>query len=86
MTTMTSREFNRDSGAAKRAAADGPVLITDRGEPAHVLMTFRDYRRLTGAPTIGDLIGMRPTGDPEVDGADLDTPKVTLGLRPADLD
>lgn len=48
MTTMTSREFNQDAGRAKRAAMDGPVFITDRGEPAHVLLTIDDYKKLAG--------------------------------------
>ena len=46
MTTMTSREFNQDAGRAKRAALDGPVFITDRGKPAHVLLTIEDYQKL----------------------------------------
>ena len=50
MTTMTSREFNQDAGRAKRAALDGPVFITDRGKPAHVLLTIDDYKKLTGSP------------------------------------
>ena len=37
-TTFTSREFNRDVSAAKRAAANGPVIVTDRGQPAYVLL------------------------------------------------
>jgi prevent-host-death family protein len=45
--TLTSRQFNQDTSRAKRAAADGPVFITDRGAPAHVLMTIEEYRRLT---------------------------------------
>lgn len=45
-TTITSREFNRDAGGAKRATANGPVFITDRGRPAHVLLSIEDYRRL----------------------------------------
>jgi prevent-host-death family protein len=48
MTTMTSREFNQDASRAKRAAMDGPVFITDRGEPAHVLLTIEDYKKLAG--------------------------------------
>ena len=48
MITMTSREFNQDASRAKRAAMDGPVFITDRGEPAHVLLTIDDYRKLAG--------------------------------------
>lgn len=47
-TTLTSRQFNQDTSGAKRAAAGGPVFITDRGTPAHVLMTIEEYRRLQG--------------------------------------
>jgi prevent-host-death family protein len=47
-TTLTSREFNQDTSRAKKAARRGPVFITDRGRPAHVLLTIEDYRRLTG--------------------------------------
>lgn len=47
-TTFTSREFNRDVSAAKRAAANGPVIVTDRGQPAYVLLRIDDYRRLAG--------------------------------------
>ena len=85
MTTITSQQFNRDSGRAKRAAADGTVIVTDRGRPAHVLMTFEDYRRLTGGPTIGERIGMQPTNT-VLDEAELDPPRAVLGFRPADLD
>ena len=47
-TTFTSREFNRDVSAAKRAAANGPVIVTDRGQPAYVLLGIDDYRRPAG--------------------------------------
>lgn len=46
MATLTSREFNQDVARAKRAANDGPVIITDRGRPAYVLMRHEAYRRL----------------------------------------
>lgn len=46
MTTMSAREFNQDVSAAKREAAQGPVMITDRGEPAFVLLSIEEYRRL----------------------------------------
>lgn len=45
MTILTAREFNRDVSAAKRAANRGPVVITDRGEPAYVLLSIDEYRR-----------------------------------------
>lgn len=48
ITTLTSRELNHDLGQAKRAARMGPVVITDRGKPAHVLLSYADYQRLTG--------------------------------------
>jgi prevent-host-death family protein len=48
MTTINSRTFNQDASGAKRAAQEGPVFITDRGKPAHVLLSIEDYRRLTG--------------------------------------
>jgi prevent-host-death family protein len=48
VTTLTSREFNQDTSRAKKAARQGPVFITDRGRPAHVLLTIEDYRRLAG--------------------------------------
>ena len=46
--TFSSRDFTRDVGAAKRAAADGPVFITDRGRPAFALLTIEDYYKITG--------------------------------------
>ncbi len=48
VTTISSRTFNQDASGAKRAALDGPVFITDRGRPAHVLLSIEAYRRLTG--------------------------------------
>ncbi|MCP3424783.1 type II toxin-antitoxin system Phd/YefM family antitoxin [Rothia sp. AR01] len=44
---MSARELNRDVSAAKRAAASGPVVITDRGEPAYVLLSIEEFHRLT---------------------------------------
>lgn len=59
MTTMTSREFNRDVSAAKRAAERGPVTITDHGRRAHVLLTAQEYDELTGArELVGDRLRM----------------------------
>ncbi|MFE3545159.1 type II toxin-antitoxin system prevent-host-death family antitoxin [Nocardia sp. NPDC059177] len=46
MSTMSARELNRDVSAAKRAALQGPVVITDRGEEAFVLLSIEEYRRL----------------------------------------
>ena len=46
MKTISSREFNQDTSSAKRAAHKGPVFITDRGRPAHVLLSIEEYRKL----------------------------------------
>ena len=60
--TLTSREFNQDTGGAKKAAEAGPVYITDRGRPSHVLLTFADYQRLSAnQPGIIDMLS-QPTG------------------------
>ena len=46
MTTISSRAFNQDVSGAKRAADQGPVVITDRGVPAYVLLTHDAYGKL----------------------------------------
>ena len=51
---MSARDFNRDVSAAKRAADHGPVVITDRGRAAYVLLSADDYEELTGKRTIVD--------------------------------
>lgn len=64
ITKLSSREFNQDTSKAKRAAKRGPVFITDRGRPSHVLLTVEEYERITnGRKTIGDLLGMREAGE-----------------------
>lgn len=80
--TISSREFNQDIGQAKRAAEDGPVVITDRGEPAFVLMRFDAYRRLAGqAPRIRDLLDQ-----PGVEDIPFEPPRFGTGLfRAPDL-
>ncbi len=79
ITTFSSREFNQDTSGAKRAASQGPVFITDRGKPAHVLLTFEQYQRLTSGPrNIVDLLGM---SEPVA----FDPPKAGSLSRPLDL-
>jgi prevent-host-death family protein len=81
-TTLSSREFNQDTGRAKSAARRGPVVITDRGRPSHVLLTFDDYQRLIGREgSILDLLG----SPPGVEDAELDLAPLRDAARPADL-
>ena len=49
--TFSSRDFTRDVSAAKRAALEGPVFITDRGRPAYALLKIEEYYRITGHST-----------------------------------
>jgi prevent-host-death family protein len=59
ITKLSSREFNQDTSRAKRAAKRGPVFITDRGRPSHVLLTVQDYQRITGGQkSIAELLAM----------------------------
>ena len=65
---LSSRDFNQDTAAAKRAAKEGPVFITDRGRAAYVLMTVEDYQRLSGTPkSLAEALGMAEGGDIEFD-------------------
>lgn len=68
ITTLSSREFNQDTSRAKQATRNGPVFITDRGRPAHVLITIEEYQRLTGGPmTLADALAQPGSSDFEFD-------------------
>lgn len=80
-TTMTSREFNQDCGRAKKAANDGPVIITDRGKPEHVLLSYAEFKKLSGSkPSIIELLSM-----PEGADLDIEFPRLKDLPRPIDL-
>lgn len=80
ITTISSRQFNQDASGAKKAARQGPVFITDRGKPAHVLLSIDEYRRLTGASrSIADMLAMD-------EDFDFDPPKAVIQIRPAEFD
>ena len=81
ITTLSSREFNQGASEAKRAANMGPVFISDRGRPAHVLMSMELYQRLTGSrQKIADLLAM-----PGIEDVDLEIPRLGDLARPADF-
>jgi prevent-host-death family protein len=82
ITTLSSREFNQDTSAAKKAAKNGPVFITDRSRPAHVLLTIEDYQKLTGGnASIIDLLAL-PSGADEIE---FEPVRAGNLFRPADL-
>ena len=77
---MTSREFNQDLARAKRVANEGPLIITDRGTPAYVLMTHEDFLRLSGSQK--SIVDLLRDDRPEAD-FDFDPPRLSddMGLR-----
>ena len=82
ITTLSSREFNQDTSRAKKAATRGPVFITDRGKPAHVLLSIEEYQRLTGGQgNIIDMLGLPPG----IEDVELAIPPLRDLARPADL-
>ncbi len=80
MSVMTSREFNQDTSRAKKAAENGPLFITDRGRPAHVLMTIEEYQKLSGkGMSLLEAVAMKHGGEiefepPRFDGWSLRIP------------
>jgi hypothetical protein len=82
MTTLSAREFNQDVSRAKRAADAGPVVITDRGQPAYVLLRHEAYRQLTGGgPNILELLAQ-----PEGEDFEFEPPRLGEGtFKAADL-
>ena len=67
ITTISSRQFNQDAAMAKRSAQNGPVFITDRGRPAHVLLTYKEYLKIVaGKSKIVDLLTLAGAEDIEL--------------------
>lgn len=81
ITTVSSREFNQNASATKKATEHGPVFITDRGRTSHVLLTIEEYRRITGkGKSILELLAM--PGDEDFD---FEPPRLDDLARGADL-
>ena len=81
ITTLSSRELNHDVSSAKKAAQNGPVVITDRGKPSHVLMTYDEFRRLNGKRrSLTQALALSGLSD-----IDFDAPRVEIAPRAVDL-
>ena len=81
MLTMSSRDFNQNSSAAKRAALEGPVFITDRGQISHVLLSYEDYNALHQSKSMAELLAC-----PESADFDFEPEKLSSSLtRPVDF-
>lgn len=82
--TFSSRDFTRDVSAAKRAATEGPVFITDRGRPAFALLKIDDYYRIVGqsGPSLLDVMDSIPGGE----SIDFTPPRLNLQIHGASFD
>lgn len=81
ITSLSSRELNHDVGRAKKAAKNGPVVITDRGKPSHVLMAYSEFERLTGKRrNLVEALSM-----PGLSSIDFDLPRAEIAPRGVDL-
>jgi prevent-host-death family protein len=81
ITTLSSREFQQNASQAQKAAKNGPVFITSRGRPVHVLMSIEEYRRITGKrQNIADLLAM-----PGIADIELEIPRIDELPRAADF-
>ena len=85
MAVMTSREFNQHVSQAQKAAQSDPVIITNRGEPAYVLMTYAEYEKTLQSKSVrSGLDALMP-----LDAADIELelqPRSRAQRRPVDFE
>ena len=81
--TVSSRTFNQDPTAVKRAALLSPVQITERGKVSHVLVSIEQYQKLTNSSeNIVDLLAM-----PESCNIEFEPPKFNgSSIKPVEFD
>lgn len=77
MQTISSREFNQNVAKAKNMSDTAPVCITDRGEPAYVLMNYAAYQSLQGKKASL----AHKLADPEADWIDVEFPRCIIADR-----
>ena len=83
ISTLSSREFNQNRSSIKRAADQGPVIITDRGKPSLVVMKWEEYERMNEKQgSILERLYMPCAAEIEFDPPRLDG---DWGIRPADF-
>jgi len=79
ITTFSSSVFNQDVSKAKRAAQNGPVFITERGNPSHVLLAFSEYKKITNKnKNIVEVISMS-------EEIDFELAKVNITIKPIEF-
>jgi len=82
ITTLSSRALHQNVAYAKKIAEKGPVYITRRGKPEHVLLTIKDFQRLNGQKrNIVQALSMPGLAD-----IDFDPPRLNALPRAAEFD
>ena len=66
---MTSREFNQNTSLAQKYAQTAPVIITNRGKPAYVLVKYEEFQ--SAKPTKSALQALLDLTHPDVGDIDL---------------
>jgi prevent-host-death family protein len=83
--TMTSREFNQHVSRAKRAAKDGPVIITERGKPSYVLMRHEEFEAKQIQRSAPKSL-LEALYCPEMEEIEVEFPNMNFDIRPVDFD
>ena len=85
MTVMTNQEFKQNVSQAQKTAQTEPVIITNRGEPAYVLMTYTEYEKTLQSKSVrSGLDALMP-----LDAADIELelqPRSRAQRRPVDFE
>ena len=85
MTVMTNQEFKQNVSQAQKTAQTEPVIITNRGEPAYVLMTYTEYEKTLQSKSVrSGLDTLMP-----LDAADIELelqPRSRAQRRPVDFE
>jgi prevent-host-death family protein len=81
-TSISSDQLQVNAKMAMDASRAGPVIITDRGKPTHVLLMFADYKKLISAKSkISELLAM-----PDADNITIELRRSDEPARAADLE
>lgn len=57
MITITSREFNQNKSRLLKEVQNGPVVVTHRGKPSMVVLTYDEFCSLSHSVTLAESFG-----------------------------
>jgi hypothetical protein len=82
MNALSDTAFDQGTGAAKKAAEQVPVVITDGDGPAYVLMTYAAYQKMRRPHlSVAEALAMPDGGDFETE-----FPRIPWTFRDVDFD